>query len=921
MFKTIKRYSSIPFKEFKLDITKELNIYNWWENDQGAFRDRSKQPDELFLFPPPNVTGHLHIGHALTGTIQDSLIRYYRMHGKNISWIPGLDHAGIATQSVVERYLWKTKGKTRHQITRAEWDQVISQWKDESGHAIISQCKRLGLSLDWSELYFTLDQKHTFTVVNAFIKLYRDGLIYRDQKMVHWCPFLQSTISDIEVEHLQVSGHKTINIPGYSQPVDVGILYHIGFPLYESSIRNDKHILLVSTTRPETLLGDVALAVHSQDTRYQSYIGKYAWHPLQQRPIPIISDDILVDPNQGTGIVKITPCHDINDEQCYSRHFNDPSMLIDIYDSNGCINIPGPYYKQHRFDARKSILTFISQTLPVYIDKNHSMTIPLCSRTGDIIEFKRIPQWFLSCKPLVNAAREKIDSNQSFFILPSDHRKELDRWFDNIQDWCLSRQLLWGHSIPAYRNNSNPNIWKVEDNVQDNEWKQDSDVLDTWFSAALIPITAMGKNTPNTLSWMETGHDILFFWVARMLMLCNWLTDKLPFNRILLHPLVQDEHGKKMSKSLGNVIDPLEIIDGSSSFQASGADALRQTLISSFAYFSSNRTAFRFQKSKVDQAKRFHIKVYQACRYILSKIDEKYDPLNLNQDISFITPNSGSSFDNLVLQYFKSHLYSTLKEYTSHMNQFHIDKAFWTVHQFTMNIFCGQLIEWSKILLRDSESIYCKDKDQVKIALLCGMRWILYMLHPILPFTTEQCWQALNPINLNSQRTSLMKMKPFSDIESLLSNEIIIDNKHIQTFVSILQGTRYFIGEGWHNLCPLDQNNKKLIDICCDVIPNEWIDAFSFMISQLIPKKDIIALELKSSLDDNDPSSPYIRIRPDNGILLYMKLSTKDKHLISERCEKLERLSQNLDQSESNTYMIDQDIQYNLKQLKQKSLL
>lgn len=529
------------------------------------------------LFPPPNVTGNLHLGHALTAVIQDVLVRW--KHKKNIrtQWIPGSDHAGIATQVVVEKSLFKKHGKTRHELGRKEFLEEVWKWKHEKGSSISGDLRKLGTSFDWDREYFTMDQNSSNAVNEAFIRLFDKGLIYRDESLVNWSCSLESAISDVEVENLEIHGKTEIAVPNYDRNVQFGVMTNIAYKVVDS----DEEVV-VATTRPETLLGDVAVAVHPNDARYSHLRNKQLWHPYRKEAIPLVFDD-SVDPEFGTGAVKITPAHDRNDFEVGRRH---KLPHICVIDKKGLI-VDGfeGFAGSQRFIAREKILHSLAE-LGLYRGSTfHSMVLPICSRSKDVIEFLLAPQWFVKCEEMSKKAVEVVARGE-LKITPQSFEKEWNRWLSNSRDWCISRQLWWGHQIPAYKivTTDGKETWIAAKSQEEAEMKfkenfsnaqftieRDSDVLDTWFSSGLLPFSAY--NWPDTnddfkkffpLSLMETGHDILFFWVARMVMLSLELTGQLPFKEVLLHGIICDAYGRKMSKSLGNVVRPDNIINGAS---------------------------------------------------------------------------------------------------------------------------------------------------------------------------------------------------------------------------------------------------------------------------------------------------------------------------------------------------------------------
>lgn len=557
----------------------ESGWYEFWEKN-GYFKpDETCDEKFIMVIPPPNITGKLHIGHALTNSIQDILCRWNRMNGKSVLWIPGIDHAGIATQDIVEKRLIIEEGKTRHDYTREEFINKIWDWKNKYGFEIFYQLKKLGSSLNWDMTTFTLDENYSKSVTTAFIKLYEKGLIYRDNKLVNWCCKLNTTISDIEIDLKEIEGDTLISGKDLynhdpNKGYKFGILDNIAYKVHES----DEEII-ISTTRLETILGDVAIAMNPMDDRYLHLKGKYVIHPINNKMLPIIFDE-FVDMNFGSGCVKITPGHDQTDYQIGIKYSLD---IINIFNDDGTINYEGTeYHNLPRFECRELLRqkSFYRGYIP------HKMSIPTCSRTGDFIEYMIKPQWWLKCDNMAKRAVDAVKSGDLRLMPEEPNNTEWYKWLENSRDWCISRQLWWGHRIPAYKpiiNNVMIDKWYIGEKEQvfnqitqdypDNESSidlyQDPDVLDTWFSSSLFPFAPIGwpdnkylKYYPNSL--LETGKDILFFWVARMVMMGLELTDQLPFNKVYLHSLVKDCFGRKMAKSKGNVIDPMHIINGCS---------------------------------------------------------------------------------------------------------------------------------------------------------------------------------------------------------------------------------------------------------------------------------------------------------------------------------------------------------------------
>lgn len=536
------------------------------------------------VIPPPNVTGYLHLGHAIMCTLEDTLSRWHRMRGETVLWVPGCDHAGIATQVVVEKKLMREQKKSRHDLGREKFLDEVWKWKNEKGDHIYEQIKALGSSCDWARTVFTMDKSMSYAVEEAFIRMHEKKLIYRSTRLVNWSCTLKSAISDIEVEKIELKGRTLINVPGYKQPVEFGVLTYFAYP-----IENSTEEIIVATTRVETMLGDTAIVVHPDDERYKHLHGKFVQHPFLPRRLPILADT-MVDPTFGSGAVKITPAHDPNDFDC-GRRLN-LEFITCIGDDGSMTAECGPYAGKPRFDVRRQLIEDLKARGLYRDSKENEMILPTCSRSKDIIEPILKPQWYVNCKNMAERSIQAVRSKE-LKILPDIFEPVWYRWLEDIRDWCISRQLWWGHRIPSYfvssdeipaGNETDDHYWVSAHsydealdkaaqrfNVSKDKIRlaQDEDVLDTWFSSGLFPFSSFGwpnstddlkRFFPTTL--LETGHDILFFWVARMVMMSLELTDQLPFTEVYLHAIIRDAHGRKMSKTLGNVIDPLDVING-----------------------------------------------------------------------------------------------------------------------------------------------------------------------------------------------------------------------------------------------------------------------------------------------------------------------------------------------------------------------
>ena len=691
----------------------ESEIYKKWENSGDFKAIKSPKESYCIVIPPPNVTGTLHMGHALNNSLQDILIRFNRMQGKSVLWQPGTDHAGIATEMVVEREL-KKKNINKKDLSREEFVKHVWAWKEQSGNQIITQLKRLGCSCDWSRERFTLDEGLSLAVRHVFVKLYNDNLIYRDKRLSNWDPKLKTTISDLEV----------------IQKEEKGFLWYIDY-----KVDNEEKFITVATTRPETLLGDTAIAVNPEDSRFKDLIGKYAIVPIVNRKVKIIADD-YVKMEQGSGAVKITPAHDFNDYELGKRH---DLEIINIFNERAELNenCPKSYEKLDRFVARKKIVDELESLGAINKIEENIHTVPYGDRSGEIIEPWLTDQWFVNAKELSINAIEKVKKNETKFI-PQNWEKTYFEWMENIQPWCVSRQLMWGHQIPAWYG-PDDNIFVAESyeaakeiatkhyDDDDVELHQDKDVLDTWFSSALWPFSTLGwpDQTPELskfypTSTLVTGFDIIFFWVARMMMMGLYFTDKVPFNEVYVHALVRDEKGQKMSKSKGNVIDPLVIMD------EFGADALRMTLCS----MAAQGRDIKLSKQRVEGYRNFITKIWNAVKLC------EINGCNFND---YNISNTQNIFNLWIL----SELENCRNRTEKAIKNYKFNEAANDLYRFTWSIFCDWYLEFSKIIFQADDVASSKETREVTSYVLTN---ILIMLHPIMPFFTEHVWEKASPM-------------------------------------------------------------------------------------------------------------------------------------------------------------------------------
>jgi valyl-tRNA synthetase len=686
----------------------EKKWYASWEQNGYFHADAASQkPHYSIVIPPPNVTGVLHMGHALNNTLQDILCRWKRMTGHEVLWMPGTDHAGIATQNVVEKQL-AAAGSDRHQLGRDAFVEKVWQWKGESGGQIIHQLKRLGASCDWERERFTMDAGLSKAVREVFVRLYEDGLIYRANRLINWCPRCHTALSDLEVEHDEKQGH----------------LWHLRYPV----VGTDRH-LIVATTRPETMLGDSAVAVHPEDERYTDLVGKTVLLPLVNREIPIIADD-YVDREFGTGVVKITPAHDFNDFEVGRRHNLE---TINVLDPSGVVNENGgPYVGQERYEARANVVADLENLGLLEKIENHANAVGECYRCKTVIEPYLSLQWYVKVGPLAEEAIKAVQDGRTR-IVPAQWEKTYYEWMFNIKDWCISRQIWWGHRIPAWYCAACGEITVAREDAKvcahcgSERIEQETDVLDTWFSSALWPFSTMGWPERTDLlqkfyptSCLVTGFDILFFWVARMMMMGLKFMDEVPFNDVYIHALVRDAQGQKMSKSKGNVIDPLSVVD------EYGADAFRFTL----AAFAAMGRDIKLSTERIGGYKAFANKLWNAARFALMNLDG-FDPAQVDLSACEL-----SAADRWIL----AQLAQTETETAAALADYRFNEAASTLYAFTWQSFCDWYIELAKGDLYGDDLLV---RDRARAVLFTVLERLLRLLHPFMPFITEEIWQAL----------------------------------------------------------------------------------------------------------------------------------------------------------------------------------
>ncbi len=716
----------------------EEKWYRRWLQDH-RFHAEPSSPSRAFsiVIPPPNVTGNLHMGHALNNTLQDVLARYKRMDGFEVLWMPGTDHAGIATQNVVERMLAK-EGTTRENLGREAFVERVWRWREESGGTIIHQLKRLGASCDWDRERFTMDEGLSRAVREVFCQLYDEGLVYRGDYITNWCPRCHTALSDLEVEHEDAEGR----------------LWHLRYPFRDGSGE-----VVVATTRPETMLGDTAVAVHPEDERYRGRIGQILVLPLVGREMPLIADP-AVDPGFGTGAVKVTPAHDPNDFAMGLRH-GLPQVAVIGKDGTMTEEAGEPYAGLDRYEARKRVLADLEARGALLREEKHGHAVGHCYRCHTVIEPLVSRQWFVKIEPLAQAALEAVRQGRTR-IVPAQWEKTYYHWMENIRDWCISRQIWWGHRIPAFTCGECGALTVAREDPQacpqcgSSRLEQETDVLDTWFSSALWPFSTMGwpDRTPELekfypTSVLVTGFDILFFWVARMMMMGLKFMGDVPFRDVYIHALVRDEKGQKMSKSKGNVIDPLEVID------RFGADAFRFTLVA----FAAQGRDIRLSVERIEGYQRFVNKIWNAARFALLNLTG-FDPAAPEVPFADLAAQD---------QWIRTRLRAVAGDVRAALDRYEYDKAAGVLYQFVWHEFCDWYVEMAKRPLYAAEEP--RGRLAVQQTLVRTLDGVFRLLHPFMPFVSEELWHALPWPSFLGERPDSLMIAPFPKPEAMPADE------------------------------------------------------------------------------------------------------------------------------------------------------
>ena len=856
-----KTYNPQAIEDKWYQTWEENGYFNADQTVEGTNSD-AERDNFCIMIPPPNVTGRLHMGHAFQDTIMDTMIRYHRMKGEDTLWQVGTDHAGIATQMVVERLI-NAEGKTRHDYGREKFTEKIWEWKEESGNTITKQLRRMGASLDWSRERFTMDEGLSTAVTEVFVRLYNEGLIYRGKRLVNWDPVLHTAVSDLEVLSKEESGH----------------MWHIRYPR-----SNGVGHVVVATTRPETLLGDCAVAVHPTDERYSYLLGEYLELPLTGRKIPVVADE-HVDPEFGTGCVKITPAHDFNDYLVWTRHKENSEIrdlpnggLINIFDVDAAIRnneddinnvIPDAYIGLDRYKARKQIVADLEAAGLLEKVDDHKLMVPRGDRSNAVIEPYLTDQWYVKVEPLAKPAIKAVENGDIKFV-PDNWKNTYFEWMNNIEDWCISRQIWWGHRIPAwYDEQGNVYVGYDIDDVRsknklpdDYPLHQDEDVLDTWFSSALWPFSTLGwpEKTPELDKYyptnvLVTGFDIIFFWVARMIMFGLKFMDDVPFREVYVHGLVRDGEGQKMSKSKGNVLDPIDVIDGidleslvnkrtsavmqphmieriekltrknfPDGIPALGTDAMRFT----FASLATTGRDVVFAPSRIEGYRNFCNKLWNATRYVLMQAEDK--------DTGLL--DDGSDNPDVVLsladRWIISRLQHIEERVAQHSENSRIDLIAHDLYSFVWEDYCDWYLELSKPVLFNDETPENEQRG-TRRTLVRVLETILRLNHPIIPFITEECWQYVAPLAGKSGKTIMLQPFPESD-SSKIDEASEQQLEWVKTFVGGVRRIRsemdippgkplsLLLQNATENDKTLYNDNQAFIETLAKLEKSEWLN-------------------------------------------------------------------------------------------------
>ena len=855
-----KTYNPEAIERKWYETWEENGYFNADQTIEGADKDAERE-NFCIMIPPPNVTGRLHMGHAFQDTIMDAMVRYHRMKGDDTLWQVGTDHAGIATQMVVERLI-NAEGKTRHDYGREKFTEKIWEWKEESGNTITKQLRRMGASLDWSRERFTMDEGLSTAVTEVFVRLHDEGLIYRGKRLVNWDPVLHTAVSDLEVLSKEESGH----------------MWHMRYPR-----SNGVGHVVVATTRPETLLGDCAVAVHPNDDRYSYLLGETLELPLTGRKIPVIADE-YVDPEFGTGCVKITPAHDFNDYLVWSRHKDKSNIrelpkggLINIFNNDAAIRdneddvhnlIPEQYIGMDRYEARKKIVADLEAAGFLEKVDDHKLMVPRGDRSNAVIEPYLTDQWYVKVAPLAEPAIAAVENGDIKFV-PDNWKNTYFEWMNNIEDWCISRQIWWGHRIPAwYDDHGNVYVGYDIDDVRkknklpdDFPLTQDEDVLDTWFSSALWPFSTLGwpEKTPELDKYyptnvLVTGFDIIFFWVARMIMFGLKFMDDVPFREVYVHGLVRDGEGQKMSKSKGNVLDPIDVIDGieledlvkkrttavmqphmveriekltrknlPDGIPAFGTDAMRFT----FASLATTGRDVVFAPTRIEGYRNFCNKLWNATRYVLMQAEDK--------DVGLLA--DGSDNDDFVLSLADRWIISRLQHVESRIAQHSInsrlDLIAHELYSFVWEDYCDWYLELSKpVLFNDATPE--NEQRGTRRTLVRVLETILRLNHPIIPFITEECWQYVAPLAGKTGDSVMLQPYPEAD-ESKIDAQAEEDLEWVKMFVSGVRRIRsemdippgkplaLLLQNASDNDKTLYENNQNFVEALAKIESSQWI--------------------------------------------------------------------------------------------------